>query len=93
MSVNSNAAKADDSGWREIARVHLSNSVSDEAAVIWAARSQSIGRAAPEPTEQIEIRWVLFDEALAMTLDGRITDAMSVVGIQRVALERAGAVP
>ena len=24
-----------------------------------------------------------------MTLDGRITDAMSVVGIQRVALERA----
>ena len=27
-----------------------------------------------------------FDEALAMTLDGRITDAMSVIGIQRVAL-------
>ena len=26
-----------------------------------------------------------------MTLDGRITDAMSVIGIQRVALERAGA--
>ena len=26
-----------------------------------------------------------------MTLDGMITDAMSVVGIQRVALERAGA--
>ena len=26
-----------------------------------------------------------------MTLDGRITDAMSVIGIQRVALERCGA--
>ena len=77
--------------WREIGRVHLSNSVSDETGVIWAARSLSIGRAAPEPTEQIEVRWVPFDEALAMTLDGRITDAMSVIGIQRVALERAGA--
>jgi 8-oxo-dGTP pyrophosphatase MutT (NUDIX family) len=77
--------------WRELARVHLSNSVSDEAGVIWAARSQAIGRAAPEPTEQIEIRWVPFDEALAMTLDGRITDAMSVVAIQRYALERGSA--
>ena len=28
-----------------------------------------------------------------MTLDGRITDAMSVVAIQRLALERAGATP
>ena len=65
--------------------------ICDETGVIWAARSLSIGRAAPEPTEQIEVRWVPFDEALAMTLDGRITDAMSVIGIQRVALERAGA--
>jgi hypothetical protein len=31
---------------------------------------------------------VPFDEALAMTRDGRITDVMSVVAIQRVALDR-----
>ena len=30
-----------------------------------------------------------FDEAVAMTLDGRITDVMSVTAIQRVALDRA----
>ena len=34
-----------------------------------------------------------FDEAFAMVLDGRITDAMSVVAIQRVALDRATARP
>ena len=39
------------------------------------------------------MRWVPFDEVLAMTLDGRITDAMSVVAIQRVALERAARRP
>ena len=38
-------------------------------------------------------RWVPFDDALAMTIDGRITDAMSVVGIQRLALERAARGP
>jgi ADP-ribose pyrophosphatase len=75
--------------WRELARVHLSNSVSDEAGIIYAATAARMGEASPEPTEQIEVRWVPFDEALAMTMDGRITDVMSIVGIQRLALERA----
>jgi 8-oxo-dGTP pyrophosphatase MutT (NUDIX family) len=74
--------------WREIARLHLSNSISDETAFLFVARAVATGPSAPEPTEQIEVRWAPFDEALAMTLDGRITDAMSVIGIQRVALER-----
>ena len=78
-------------GWRELARLQLSNSVSDEVAIVYAAAAVSAGDAAPEPTEQLETTWVTFEEALAMTLDGRITDAMSVVGIQRLALERAGA--
>ncbi len=78
--------------WLELARVHLSNSVSDEAGILYLATSLTQGDAEPDPTEQLEIRWVAFDEALAMTLDGRITDALSVVGIQRVALARlAGA--
>jgi len=78
--------------WRELARLHLSNSVSDEAAIVYAATAASTGEADPEPTEVIETRWLPFDEALAMTFDGRITDAMSVVGIQRLALERVAAV-
>jgi 8-oxo-dGTP pyrophosphatase MutT (NUDIX family) len=78
-------------GWRELARVHLSNSVSDEAGVVYAAIAVATGEASPEPTEQIEVRWVPFYEALAMTTDGRITDALSIIGIQRVALGRANA--
>jgi 8-oxo-dGTP pyrophosphatase MutT (NUDIX family) len=78
--------------WLELARVHLSNSISDEAGILYLATGLTLGPAEPDPSEQLEIRWVPFDEALAMTLDGRITDAMSVVGIQRVALARlAGA--
>jgi 8-oxo-dGTP pyrophosphatase MutT (NUDIX family) len=78
--------------WRELCRVDLSNSVTDERAILYVATDLRYGEAAPEPTESIELRWVPFEDVLAMTLDGRITDAMSVVAIQRLALERAGAV-
>jgi 8-oxo-dGTP pyrophosphatase MutT (NUDIX family) len=78
----------DAADWRELCRVDLSNSVTDEQAVLFVASGLRHGKAAPEPTESIALRWVPFDEALAMTLDGRITDAMSVVAIQRVALDR-----
>ena len=78
--------------WIELARVHLSNSISDEAAIVYLATNVTAGVAEPEASEQLEPRWVPFDEALAMTLDGRITDALSIIGLQRVALARAAAV-
>ncbi len=80
-------------GWREIVRFHLSNSISDEAGILFTARATSHGPASPEPSEDLAIRWLAFDEALAMTSDGRITDAMTIMGLQRIALERAAAAP
>ena len=74
--------------WREIARVHLSNSVSDELAVLFLATGLTEGGATPDGTEELERRWVAFEDVLAMTLDGRITDAMTVLAIQRAALMR-----
>jgi 8-oxo-dGTP pyrophosphatase MutT (NUDIX family) len=76
--------------WREIGRFHLSNSVTDEAGVLYLATGLTQESAAPEATEEIAIRWVPFEDAVAMTIDGRITDAMAIMGIERVALERAG---
>ena len=76
--------------WRELARVHLSNSVTDELAVLLLATGLTPGTARPEGTEDLELRWVPFDEVLAMTLDGRITDAMTVIAVQRLALDGHG---
>jgi 8-oxo-dGTP pyrophosphatase MutT (NUDIX family) len=76
--------------WRELARIHLSNSVSDELAILFLATGLSQGDATPDGTEQLVIRWLPFEEVLAMTLDGRITDAMTVVAVERLALLRAG---
>lgn len=80
-------------GWRELARFDLSNSVTDETGVVFAAHATSHGQAAPEPSEDLAVRWLPFAEALAMTTDGRITDAITIIGLQRLALDRATATP
>ena len=49
----------------------------------------SEGQAAPEGTERLQVRWVPFAEALGMVERGEITDSLSVMGLQRVALIRA----
>ena len=79
------------SHWRELCRLDLSNSVTDEEAVLFVASGLRQGVATPEPTESISLRWVPFDEAVEMVRDGRITDVMSVAAILRVALDRVTA--
>ena len=79
--------------WRELTRFDLSNSVTDETGVVFMARAASHGASAPEPSEDLAVRWLPFGEALAMTLDGRITDAITLIGLLRLALERATTTP
>jgi ADP-ribose pyrophosphatase len=69
--------------WKELLRMHLSNSVSDEHAVIYIARGLTMGTAAPEETEELVIRKLPFEEAYQMAADGRITDSMSVAALLR----------
>ena len=75
--------------WRELARVHLSNSVSDEVAVLFLATGLTHGIATPDATEDLEVQWLPFEAVLEMTLDGRISDAMTVIAVERYALLRA----
>ena len=74
--------------WIEMSRSHLSNSVSDEEAVLFLATGLTHGLATPDGTESLAIRWVPFDEVLAMTMDGRVTDAMTILAVHRTALAR-----
>ena len=76
--------------WTEIGSYALSNSITDERGLLWLAGRLTHGTAQPDATEDLAVRWVPFQEALAMTADGRISDAVSIMGIQRVALRRAG---
>ena len=76
--------------WREIGRWQLSNSVTDEAAVTYLATDLEQGEAQPEGSEELEVRWVPFDEVMALIRSGEISDALTVLPMQALALERAG---
>ena len=74
--------------WQELARLHMSNSITDEFGILFSARAVAVGAADPDGTEDLEVRWAPFDEVLEMTLDGRITDSMTVCAVERLALLR-----
>ncbi len=76
--------------WREICRAELSNSVTDEITVLFVATDLQPGLAAPEGTEQLQMRWVDFQDAMAMVDRGEIVDAMSILALQSLALDRSG---
>lgn len=70
--------------FEEIQRMHLSNSVSDELAIIYKATGLTQFEAIPEETEQLTVKWVPLATAIQMVLDGEITDSMSVAGLLRL---------
>ena len=72
--------------WTIIQRMHLSNSVSDEYAVLFLARRLEQHVARPEETEQLVIRKLPFEEVYEMVEKGLITDSMSVAAILKVKL-------
>jgi 8-oxo-dGTP pyrophosphatase MutT (NUDIX family) len=74
--------------WRELCRAELSNSATDEVAVLFVATGLEAGPASPEGTEQLQLRWVAFDEVMAMIARGEIRNAMTILAMQALALER-----
>jgi ADP-ribose pyrophosphatase len=72
--------------WKQLGTAHLSNSVSDEAAIYYLATELTQLEAQPEGTEKLELMRLPFAEALRMVREGKITDALSVMAIQHFAL-------
>jgi len=76
------------SDWRELIRFTVSNSVTDEEAVMFVATELSEGTSSPEPTEELAIRWVPFTEVLAMIDRGDIHDVITQAAVSALARER-----
>jgi 8-oxo-dGTP pyrophosphatase MutT (NUDIX family) len=72
--------------WLRFMELHLSNSVSDEVAIIYFAWDLTEGAAQPDDTEQLALRRVPFAEAVRMAMAGEITDAMAVAGLLKAQL-------
>ena len=72
--------------WSELLVMHLSNSVSDEKAIIYLAEDLEQFEAEPEETELLEIKKLPFNRAYEMVMNSEITDSMSVAAILKYKL-------
>lgn len=76
------------SSWLTLQNIALSNSVTDELAVMWVAWGLTEGQAQPESTEELAIWRLPFHEVVAMVDNGTIFDSMTVSGVQCLELRR-----
>lgn len=67
--------------WELILKLDVSNSVSDEIAIVYVAKDLSLGQSAPEETERLSVKKIPFEEAVEWVLTGKITDSISVAAI------------
>ena len=74
--------------WTKMARIHTSNSATDEEGFIYIAEDLTPGPHAPEETEALQLLKLPLNEAVAMVMDGRITDSISMAGLLMVARQR-----
>jgi len=72
--------------WELLLKMHLSNSVTDEVAIIYLARDLEQHNPEPEETEQLIIKKLPFDEAYNMVEEGTITDSITVAAILKIKL-------
>lgn len=67
--------------WTRIARLHTSNSVTDEEGFVFLAEELTPGEVEPEETEDLRLWKLPLAEAVRMAMDDRITDCVSVAGL------------
>ena len=67
--------------WEPWLRLHLSNSVTDEEAIVYLATELSPGEMALEDTEDIQVSYMPLQQAINMAINGEITDAISVCAL------------
>jgi 8-oxo-dGTP pyrophosphatase MutT (NUDIX family) len=74
--------------WTKLARIHTSNSATDEEGFIYLAEDLTPGPHNPEETEDLQLLKLPLTEAVQMVMDGRITDSISMAGLLLLARQR-----
>lgn len=69
--------------WDDLGTAALSNSATDEVARMYLARGLTPGKAHPEPTEDLEVAAVSWEEAWRLAMEGEAVDAITVIALAR----------
>ena len=72
--------------WNEILRMDLSNSASDEHAIIYLAQGLTFHEPEPDHDEELALRKLPFEELYAMVMRGEVLDSLTVAAVMKVKL-------
>jgi ADP-ribose pyrophosphatase len=70
----------------ELMRLHLSNSATNELAIVYVAKDLRFEESEPEESEVLQVKKVHISEAFQWVMSGKITDAISMAAILKVKL-------
>jgi len=76
--------------WTKIAECHLSNSGTDEKAVIYVAKSLSFYDAEPEETEVLQVKKIPFTQLYDMVIRGEVMDALTIIAVLKAKVMMEG---
>lgn len=72
--------------WTEVLHMYLSNSASDEEAIVYVARGLTFHDPEPDSTEDLALRKLPFAELHDMVMRGEIKDSITVTAVLKVHL-------
>lgn len=67
--------------WMQIASCHLSNSGTDEKAIVYVARVLSFHASSPEETEILQVKKIPFDTLFQMVMNNEVMDAPTIIAV------------
>lgn len=70
--------------WTRLLKIHTSNSVTDEFGFVYIAEDLTQGEHNWDETEELVIKKLPVKEAIAMALNGEITDSLSLAGLLKL---------
>ena len=70
--------------WTEVLRMDLSNSASDEVAIIFVAQGLTFHEPEPDHNEELALRKLPFSEVVSMVMRGELRDSLTVAGVLKV---------
>jgi ADP-ribose pyrophosphatase len=72
--------------WTELLHMDLSNSASDEQAILFVAQGLTFHPPAPDHDEELQQRRLPFAELFAMVMRGEVRDSLTVAAVMKVQL-------
>lgn len=72
--------------WQEILRMDLSNSASDEHAILYVAQGLTFHAPQPDHDEELELKKLPFEDLYAMVQRGEVLDSLTVAAVLKVKL-------